>query len=144
MTTRIPEEFAESGQGRDESLARQLRWIIGIRLVIVTSVFLPYFLLQLTAPDEELGLDFLYALAGLTYVASLVYIGLLRVLRGRWALQAFIQFVGDLLLITGLVFYFGGIASPFSILYFIVIIMTIRNKNMFIVHLFSPFSSPSA
>ena len=123
MTTRIPEAFADSGKSRDESLVRQLRWIIGIRLVIVTSVFLPYFLLQLTAPDEKLGLDFLYALAGLTYAASLIYIALLRVLKGRWALQAFIQFVGDLLLITGLVFYFGGIASPFSILYFIVIIV---------------------
>jgi len=123
MTTRIPDEFALKTEHGSASLARQLRWIIGIRLVIVTSVLLPYFLLQLTAPDQELGLDFLYGLAGLTYAASLLYIGLLRLLRGRWALQAFIQFFGDLLLITGLVFYFGGIASPFSILYFIVIIV---------------------
>jgi len=123
MTTRIPDEVAQTAEYGSEPLARQLRWIIGIRLVIVTSVLLPYFLLQLTAPDQELGLDFLYGLAGLTYAASLLYIGLLRLLRGRWALQAFIQFFGDLLLITGLVFYFGGIASPFSILYFIVIIV---------------------
>jgi two-component system sensor histidine kinase PilS (NtrC family) len=123
MTTRIPDEFTDTRQVPGEPLARQLRWIIGIRLVIVTSVFLPYFLLQLTAPDEQLGLDFLYVLAGLTYAASLLYIALLRILPGRWALQAFIQFFGDLLLITGLVFYFGGIASPFSILYFIVIIV---------------------
>ena len=61
--------------------------------------------LQLTAPDQELGLDFLYGLAGLTYAASLLYIGLLRLLRGRWGLQAFIQFFGDLLLITGLVIF---------------------------------------
>ncbi len=123
MTTRIPDEVAQKAEHDSAPLARQLRWIIGIRLVIVTSVLLPYFLLQLTAPDQELGLDFLYGLAGLTYAASLLYIGLLRLLRGRWALQAFIQFFGDLLLITGLVFYFGGIASPFSILYFIVIIV---------------------
>ena len=123
MTTRIPDEFALDPEGGSASLARQLRWIIGIRLVIVTSVLLPYFLLQLAAPDQELGLDFLYGLAGLTYAASLFYIGLLRLLPGRWGLQAFVQFFGDLLLITGLVFYFGGIASPFSILYFIVIIV---------------------
>jgi two-component system sensor histidine kinase PilS (NtrC family) len=123
MTTRIPDEVAQTAEYGSAPLARQLRWIIGIRLVIVTSVLLPYFLLQLTAPDQELGLDFLYGLAGLTYAASLLYIGLLRLLRGRWALQAFIQFFGDLLLITGLVYYFGGIASPFSILYFIVIIV---------------------
>ena len=123
MTTRIPDEFALDPEGGSASLARQLRWIIGIRLVIVTSVFLPYFLLQLAAPNQELGLDFLYGLAGLTYAASLFYIGLMRLLPGRWGLQAFAQFFGDLLLITGLVFYFGGIASPFSILYFIVIIV---------------------
>ncbi len=123
MTTRIPDEFALKTEDGPPSLGRQLRWIIGIRLVIVTSVLLPYFLLQLAAPDEELGLDFLYGLAGLTYAASLLYITLLKLLRGHWALQAFIQFFGDLLLITGLVFYFGGIASPFSILYFIVIIV---------------------
>jgi len=123
MTTRIPEAFAQQESASSEPLRRQLRWIIGIRLVIVTSVLLPYFLLQLSAPDEELGLDFLYGLAGLTYAASLFYIVLLRVLRKRWALQVFVQFFGDLLLITGLVFFFGGIASPFSILYFIVIIV---------------------
>ena len=123
MTTRIPDQFALDAASGSASLGRQLRWIIGIRLVIVPSVLLPYFLLQLTAPDAELGLDFLYGLAGLTYAASLFYIGLLRLLEERWALQAFIQFFGDLLLITGLVFYFGGIASPFSILYFIVIIV---------------------
>lgn len=123
MATPIPDRFVEQGSSRSTPVARQLRWIIGIRLVIVTSVLLPYFLLQLAAPDETLGLDFLYGLAGLTYAASLIYIALLRVLREKWALQAFIQFFGDLLLITGLVYYFGGIASPFSILYFIVIIV---------------------
>ena len=111
------------GASSSVSVARQLKWIIGIRLVVVTSVLLPYFLLQLAAPTEFLGLDFLYGLAGFTYAASLLYIALLRLLKGRWALQAFIQFFGDLLLITGLVYYFGGIASPFSILYFIVIIV---------------------
>ncbi len=35
--------------------------------------------------------------------------------------QAYLQFVGDLLMITGLVYYFGGVASPFSMLYLIVI-----------------------
>ena len=123
MPTPIPDRFVEQESSRSTPVARQLRWIIGIRLVIVTSVLLPYFLLQLAAPDETLGLDFLYGLAGLTYAASLVYIALLRVLKEKWALQAFIQFFGDLLLITGLVYYFGGIDSPFSILYFIVIIV---------------------
>jgi len=35
--------------------------------------------------------------------------------------QAYIQFIGDLVLITGLVYYLGGATSPFSLLYLIVI-----------------------
>ena len=106
-----------------EALARQLRWIIGIRLVVITSVLFPYFGLQYASPDTPLGLDFLYGFAGVTYFASLIYIALLKLLKGRWALQAIIQFCGDLALITAMVYYFGGIASPFSILYFVVIIV---------------------
>ncbi|NHZ73187.1 MAG: PAS domain S-box protein [Nitrospirae bacterium] len=105
------------------ALERQLRWMIGIRLVVITSVVLPYFLLQLTSAEESPEFSFLYLLAGLTYGASLGYIVLLKLLKGRWRAQALIQFVGDLLLITGMVYYFGGVASPFSILYFIVIIV---------------------
>jgi two-component system sensor histidine kinase PilS (NtrC family) len=101
-------------------LAQQLRWLIGIRLVVITSVVLPYFLLQLQVP-EAARYDFLYLLAGLTYLASLIYIGLLRALAGRAATQAYVQFIGDLLLISALVYYFAGISSPFSILYLIVI-----------------------
>jgi len=105
------------------AVERQLRWMIGIRLVVITSVVLPYFLLQLASPEETREFSFLYLLAGLTYGASLLYIALLKLLRGHWRAQALIQFVGDLLLITGMVYYFGGVASPFSILYFIVIIV---------------------
>ena len=105
------------------ALDRQLRWMIGIRLVVITSVVLPYFLLQIATTEESREFSFLYLLAGLTYGASLVYIALLRLLRGHWRAQALVQFLGDLLLITGMVYYFGGIASPFSILYFIIIIV---------------------
>jgi two-component system sensor histidine kinase PilS (NtrC family) len=121
-------------------LARQLRLYIAIRVVAIASVLLPYFLLQLMAPApaapeigpgvpsppaavaapasraaEALQPAFLYALAGATFIATLVYIVLLRALRRH------IQFFGDLLLITALVHRVGGIASPFSMLYLIVI-----------------------
>ena len=55
----------------------------------------------------------------------LLYLALLRLLRRRPTAQAYIQFFGDLLLITGLVYYFGGIASPFSMLYLIVIAVAV-------------------
>ena len=104
-------------------LTSSLRWLIGIRLVVITSLALPYFLYRVTQPELSSRLDFLYLLSGLVYAASLVYIGLLRWLAERAEIQAYVQFIGDLLLITGLVYYFGGLASPFSIFYFIVVIV---------------------
>jgi len=126
-------------------LSRQLQWLIAIRLVVVTSVVLPYFLLQI-APRERAAIEqtvpsspdqsvlelpgasvqrvdtrLLYLIAGLTYLASLVYILQLRLVSGHFRLQAYIQFFGDLLLVTLLVYFFGGIESPFSILYLLVI-----------------------
>jgi two-component system, NtrC family, sensor histidine kinase PilS len=114
------------------TLARQLQWLIAIRLVVVTSVALPYFLLQI-APFLPAGVSpgaaevtaesfpLLNGIAFVTYAASLLYIVLLRVLRQREALQAYIQFFGDLVLVTLLVYFFGGVTSPFSIFYPLVI-----------------------
>jgi two-component system sensor histidine kinase PilS (NtrC family) len=131
------------------SLAKQLHWLIAIRLVVITSVVLPYFLVQI-APHGGLGIEqtappavvtpgtppssavpvesgpavdtrLLYLIAGLTYLVSLIYIVLLRVVRGRYRMHAYVQFFGDLALVTLLVYFFGGIESPFSILYLVVI-----------------------
>ena len=104
-------------------LASSLRWLIGIRLVAITSLALPYFLYRVSTPDLPSRFEFLYLLSGLVYASSLVYIGLLRWLAGRTQAQAYVQFIGDLLVITGLVYHFGGLASPFSIFYFIVVIV---------------------
>ncbi|MEA2564364.1 MAG: two-component system, NtrC family, sensor histidine kinase PilS [Acidobacteriota bacterium] len=70
---------------------------------------------------EMLRPKVVFRLGGLTFAATLVYIALLRILRRRPTIQAYIQFFGDLLLITALVYYLGGIESPFSMLYLIVI-----------------------
>ncbi len=131
-------------------LARQLRWYIAIRVVAIGSVLLPYVLLQLASPPTEVDAGapavtapppaftgppepaaptavellpprLVYGIAVLTFLATLAYIALLRALAGRYELQAYIQFAGDLLLITLLVHSLGGIASPFSLLYLIVI-----------------------
>ncbi|HKH48290.1 MAG TPA: ATP-binding protein [Thermoanaerobaculia bacterium] len=60
-------------------------------------------------------------LLGFTCGATLLYIALLRFLRNRPEVQAYIQFFGDLILVTGMVYYLGGIESPFSLLYLVVI-----------------------
>jgi two-component system sensor histidine kinase PilS (NtrC family) len=65
--------------------------------------------------------EVVYKVGGLTFCATLIYIALLRILRRKPTAQAYIQFFGDLLLITLMVYYLGGIESPFSMLYLIVI-----------------------
>ncbi|HEX9943191.1 MAG TPA: ATP-binding protein [Thermoanaerobaculia bacterium] len=128
-------------------LARQLRWYIVIRVVAIVSVLLPFGLFQLwmlpatpqpePAPGvlgpptpalsvpapvpEALPRNVVLLLGGATFGATLFYIALLRLLRRRPTAQAYLQFFGDLLLITGLVYFLGGVTSPFSLLYLIVI-----------------------
>ncbi|MEM1249062.1 MAG: ATP-binding protein [Acidobacteriota bacterium] len=116
-----PTSLRAGGKTQDHRLADQLKWLIGLRLVVITSVLLPAYLLQLSSSGETVEFDFLLTLAGFSYVASLVYIGLLSVAPKHLTLQAYLQFVGDLALVTGLVYQFGGTTSPFSMLYLIVI-----------------------
>jgi two-component system sensor histidine kinase PilS (NtrC family) len=99
-------------------LAYQLRWLIGIRLIVVSSVFLLHFLIEMTG--ETVGLRYMYPLAGVMYLASLVYIILLSVLKDRLILQGYLQFLGDLLFVTALC-YLNGPISPFATLYLVVI-----------------------
>lgn len=111
-------------QGR---LGQRLRWLIAIRLLVITSVLLPYVVLVLFAQGEDAPLDaglaFAYLLAGATYGASVIYALLLRLLPNHPAAQAYLQFAGDLVLVSSLVYSFGGAASPFSIFYLIVVIV---------------------
>src|SRR5262245_14800403 len=100
---------------------RKLRWLIAIRLVVITSVAVVH-VLRALAPERGLSYEpFLYALTGATYALCLVYVVLLRWLRDRPGLHAAIQLVGDISLVTGLVYYFGGAASSFSTLYLVAI-----------------------
>jgi two-component system sensor histidine kinase PilS (NtrC family) len=115
---------AQPPEGVPARLVVYLRWLIAIRLVVITSVVLPYLLLQLSTPERQPPtFDLLFLIAGATYLASLVYIALLRVLRNRPTWHAHLQFGGDLLLVTSLVYFFGGIGSPFSMLYLVVIMV---------------------
>nr|HRC85766.1 histidine kinase dimerization/phospho-acceptor domain-containing protein [Thermoanaerobaculia bacterium] len=103
-------------------LERQLSWYIALRLVVVTSMALPYVFSRLSAAGAGDVPEFYGALFGITCVLTLFYLANLRLLTGRPELQAWIQFVGDLLLTTGLIYRFGG-DSPFSPFYVVVIIV---------------------
>jgi two-component system, NtrC family, sensor histidine kinase PilS len=72
-------------------------------------------------PTPDMPRHVFSLLGGTAFGATLLYIALLRLLRRNPTAQAYIQFFGDLVLITGLVYYLGGATSPFSLLYLIVI-----------------------
>jgi two-component system sensor histidine kinase PilS (NtrC family) len=74
-----------------------------------------------TPPPEVLAPRVAFLLLGATCAATLIYIALLRLLRRRPEIQAYIQFFGDLALVTAMVYFLGGIESPFSLLYLVVI-----------------------
>jgi two-component system, NtrC family, sensor histidine kinase PilS len=100
---------------------KKLRWLIAIRLVVITSVAVVHVLRALSAERGLAYEPFLYAITGATYALCLVYLVLVRWLRDRTALQAAVQLVGDISIVTVLVYYFGGAASSFSTLYLVVI-----------------------
>ncbi len=101
---------------RDRRLRSQLKWLIGIRLVVVSSVILLHLLLQLQS-ESGTGGGYLYPLAGVCYGISLCYLMLLGIWR-RVVPQAYLQFGGDLAFVTTLVYWSGSISSP---LYLVVI-----------------------
>jgi len=119
----VPSVSTHPSDARRRRLLQLLQRLIGIRLLVVTSIVLPYLLLRLNRPEIPLTFDLLLQIATSAYAASLIYVALLGVLRRRPVWQAYIQFSGDLVLVTGLVYFFGGITSSFSLLYLVVIMV---------------------
>ena len=104
------------------ALERQLKWLIATRLIGISSVLVSYLVFELSAQGSLPQWNLLFLLAGATYLASVVYILQLRsAMPPVW--KAYTQLAGDLLLVTGLVYFFGGISSPFSMLYLVVIMV---------------------
>ncbi len=94
---------------------KRLKWVIGIRLLVAILFLGSAAAIQLT---EELPYPTgpLFSLLALTFTLSALYLLLLpRVTR----LDAFVgaQFAADLVLITGLVHFTGGIESPLTFIY---------------------------
>ena len=70
MSDRYPDRVSNESSSESDSLARQLRWIIGIRLVVITSVGLPAVLFQVSSLSEEPAPTSLYGLAALAYATA--------------------------------------------------------------------------
>lgn len=96
------------------------RMLIAVRVVIVTTLLLAALIIQYTV-RELLPINYLYVTAGMTYVLTLVYIAFGRFGKSR-KINLALQTAGDLLVETLLVYFTGGLDSPFSFLYLVSII----------------------
>ena len=96
-------------------LDRQLRWLMILRMVTVTTLLISAFAIELTLKPGQ-SLRPLFVLAAVIYGMVLLYAVLDRWLKGT---PAFIhlQLVGDALVVTAFVRITGGVDSPMSFLY---------------------------
>jgi len=94
--------------------------LIAIRVVVVTTLLLASLIIQYTV-REFLPINYLYTTAGVTYALTLFYIAAGKVIASR-KINLAVQTAGDLLVETLLVYFTGGLDSPFSFLYLVSII----------------------
>jgi two-component system sensor histidine kinase PilS (NtrC family) len=94
--------------------------LIAVRVVVVTTLLLGALIIQYTV-RELLPINYVYLTAGLTYGLTLLYIVAGKLFRSRGTNLA-IQIAGDLVIETFLVYFTGGLDSPFSFLYLVSII----------------------
>ena len=96
------------------------RMLTAVRVVVVTTLLLAALIIQYTV-RELLPISYLYLTAGLTYVLTLIYIAAGKLIPSR-RVNLSIQIAGDLMIETFLVYFTGGLDSPFSFLYLVSII----------------------
>ncbi|HJQ36854.1 MAG TPA: ATP-binding protein [Thermoanaerobaculia bacterium] len=95
---------------------------MAVRVVVVTTLLLAALIIQYTVRDVLiLPLNYLYTTAGVCYALTLVYIALAMSVPSR-NVNLMIQIAGDLGVETLLVYFTGGLDSPFSFLYLVSVI----------------------
>lgn len=102
-------------------LRRQLLALTLGRAAVLTLLLGCGIVVERLLPQAAVRVQYFYALTGAGYVLTALY-----AVFNRWWLRrsiaAWAQLGGDLVLVTGLVYATGGVDSPFSVLYFTVII----------------------
>ncbi len=123
MVERSSETAAPTGEAAAAPAAspsqNALRWLIGLRLVVVSTLFLGILLIQVNS-QKILPLRNFYGLILFSFGLSLLHL-ILYARRVSPRLQSWIQLVGDIAIVTGFVYFTGGLYSPFSFLYLTVI-----------------------
>lgn len=109
--------------GADPDLAGRIRWLMILRLTVAAVMLLVSILLQLREGEGFFSTPMrgLYLFAGLAFLLTIVYASVAAQVRDQTRF-AVVQLAGDLVLLSGVVLITGGAASPFIILYFLIII----------------------
>jgi two-component system sensor histidine kinase PilS (NtrC family) len=105
---------------QQRELRRHLDWLMTFRVVIITTLLVCTFVIELLY-RPRLSLQPFYVLAIVTYLLTIAYASVSRRLTA--GIQVTMQLVGDLLIVTGFVYLTGGAESPFSFLYLLSIII---------------------
>ena len=121
----------------DRRAAKTLRWLIGMRLVVVSTLFVGILLIQVNT-QLILPLRSFYGLILLSYGLSLFYL-ILQLRNVPAKIQAGIQLVGDLVVVTGFVYVTGGVFSPFSFLYLAVIVVAVIVSIILLIYVIPTF-----
>lgn len=96
------------------------RMLIAVRVVVITTLLMAALIIQYTV-KEILPINYLYTTAAVTYGLTLFYIVVANFIRSR-KINLSVQIAGDLIVETLLVYFTGGLDSPFSFLYLVSII----------------------
>jgi two-component system sensor histidine kinase PilS (NtrC family) len=99
----------------ESELGRQLKWLMTFRVVVTTTLLVCAFVIELLYRPLRPLWPF-YVLASGAYLLTLLYAGGLRAFPAP-RVQAFVQLAGDAAIVTGFVYFTGGVQSPFSFLY---------------------------
>ncbi len=115
--------MAATHRSRPDDLTTRLKWLMLMRISLVTFLFGVTLLVSFRHPATELvsSFNYLYLLIGYAYLLTALSAVAFRRLR-RPVLFIYGQIVGDILFITGILHVTGGLQSPFIFLYFLSII----------------------
>jgi two-component system sensor histidine kinase PilS (NtrC family) len=127
-----------------EELHIKLKWLMFMRVILVTFLFGVTILVSLRSPryDAVSSFTVLYFLIGYSYLFTAFSALFYKFVR-RPAPFSYVQIMGDIVFITGVLHITGGIDSPFVFLYFLSIIsgsLLLFEKGGLIAALFSSLS----
>jgi two-component system sensor histidine kinase PilS (NtrC family) len=102
-------------------LQRQLSALMIGRVILLTVLLASGLIIGRLLQQPLVGSDHFYLLTGAGYALTILYAAL-HPFWSRHRVAAYVQVAGDLALVTGFVYVTGGVDSPFSLLYFLVLI----------------------